>query len=709
MITQQISDEVRELAELNKQAMFDRCRESWRHVDAPDVCDWIESKLRFGTGDGDVQLESRVGPFTFDDTPWWRFIVRSAVAPECQSIALPAATQTHKTANFLIAIPLYLAEFKPAPAMIVVPDEGEAKKIRNRIYAVVQESRKFTTFERLAVQPEHKWNLQEIHLGSMLIHLAWAGSKSKTRSKPCHYVFFTEVDVYRDADQKSGDPVEAGKQRTKDVLRYKHLFESSPSEKPSTICDEEKIADERWRWYVTCPHCGRKQEPRFFLHKKGKLARKGGIEFTIRANEQDGDALLEPRQARTASYYVCESGCKIANDYKRRMVEAGEWYPLGWRDGDAEPERRPCRTMGFHLWAMHSPNETFGTIAEDYLRHKKKGQVVDFFGNRLAISYESETRAPTWMELGRRAAYTNARRTVPDACWFLTAGIDKQGDNNGSRYVIRGWAPNRTSYLVDWGWVSRDEFDEGPILGDLLEVEKRVLASDFACVTRDNEASLNPLGRSRLRVRLANIDTNHLPRQIHRWMRQLAPNWLDRLRDPNRPLSESNPLLPGRLRAVRGDRHVRPDVRFRHNLVETHARSGEKYEGGLHQWGICVYPYYQEQLDCISTTSVGHDGSWYVTSDALALGKEYLQQLTNFHYATTFDKRRGRRSAWVPRVASIPVDFWDCEIYAAVAAEMVVGDMGWSEDAWEIWRGQSTKQQKRSRSATSEVADIGSR
>lgn len=697
-----LADNALAAMEENRAVLRREMRRLWEPIEEPPICEWIEGNLRFGKGAKGKQLESREGPFTFDDSPWWRFILECAADKSCYSIALPAATQTHKTSNLLMAVPLFFAEFRPAPGMIVVPDELEAKKIRDRIYAVVQESEKFTKFHRIRIPPEHKWNLQEIDLGSMVIHLAWAGSRQRTRGKPCHYVWFTEVDVYRNADQKAGDAVEAGKQRTKDVFRYKHFFESSPSEAPSTICDEEELADDRWRWHITCPHCGCKQEARFFTYRKGDKAGKGGIELTVKAKGGDGASLMTPVQARKSSYYVCVNGCKIHSDRKQQVAESGAWYPKGWKDGDPEPERKPARNVGFHLWAFHSPNEHFGNTAEDYLRHLKKGRKVDFYGNRLAIAYQAETRLPGWQELGKRAAWTHARRTVPDECWFLTAGIDKQGENNGSRYIIRGWAPGRTSWLIDWGWIERDPTDTGLILGDLLELERRVLVSDFPVVNRDNEPSVNPLGHQRLRVRLACIDTNYLPLQIHRWERQLPEEWLDRLKGDR--------LLPGRLRNIRGDRTVRPDVRFKHNLVETNVRSGEKYEGGLHQWGICVYPYYSELTDLISGEP-GNIGSWYVTGDCLSQGREYLEQVTNFHYAITIDHRKGKQGKWQPKSGRIPVDFWDGEIYSTVAADMVVGNMGWEESAWQQWKRTATEKQQtnRKKRPIEPIEEIGAR
>lgn len=692
----------------------------WNKVDEPDIIEWITNNLRFGPGDRGVQLESRIGPFTFADSPWWEFPLRVLVDEECRSLAMPAATQVHKTVNLLFGVPLFFAEFRPAPGMIIVPDEGEAKKVRDRIYAIVQESQRFTTFNRIKVPPLHKWNLQEIDLGSMLIHLAWAGSRSRTRSKPCHYVFFTEVDVYRSADVKAGDPVAAGKQRSKDVFRYKHIFESSPSEKPSTVSEEESQADNRWRWYLECPTCGKRQEARFFPHRTGKYAGKGGICFTVDAPKSkfhdptvvERSGLMTPQQARSNAHYVCLNGCTIENPQKAIATEGGDWYPLGWNvEAQGEPNRNAVQHVGFHLWAIHSVTETFGSIAEDYLRSLINGTKVDFYGNRLAIAYEGESRVPVWSELGRRAAWTHGRRMVPHECWFITAGIDCQSEDNGVRYVVRGWAPGRTSWLIDWGWVERrdDLEDNGLVRSDLIQLEQRLLRHEFIVCDDDNQPTKNPLGKERLPVRLTNIDATHLPKKVHEWLRQLPEKWIDSYANPL-ATPEHRRLIPGRVRAVHGQPRKRPEVRFRHSLVERNARSGEPYEGGLHWWELNVYPYYSEMTNFI-TGQPGGLGSWYVTADCLAQGREYLQQICNFHYVVTTDKKHRKKGEWKPRSGSIPVDFWDCEIYALAAAEMVVGNMGWDQHVWiEEWTAKKKRKQRRRQPVNPvDVEEIGAR
>lgn len=547
------SDELLTACRSNIPKYRSRCADAWRHVEPPDICDWVEGTLRFGAS-RKGSLESRTGPYSFTGRPWWRFPLRCLASRQCRSIAVPAATQIGKTACTDIASLLYFAEFRPAPAMIILPDQNEVKTFRDRVYAVVSESAKFHRFERIRIPPVSRWNTQEIALGSMLCHLAWAGSRQRTRGKACWYVFFSECDVYPTPDKFAGDPIEAGKSRTGDVFSFKHVFESSPRQAPSAVCDEEAAAESRFRWYCPCPHCGTWQEVRFFPGKQGAGAGLGGI-LGIKA--EDGE-YVAPDEARKSAYYGCVAGCKITDEHKGRMMEAGRWAPMGTAPNKEPPPEEPSipRSAGFHLWAAHSPNESWGSIAADYLRARKNGKLVDWWGNRLGKSYEHADKTPSWYTLAKKAAWTHVRRTVPSWVWFLTAGIDVQGENNGVRYVIRGWAPGRTSWLVDWGWVDRKPGDEADIVkSDMVEMERLVLQSAFPIVDDENKPAVSPFGRREMRVKLANIDSNHLPKKVHDWLRSLPETWVDR--------QVGEQILCGRARAIRGDHTLSRDVRFR--------------------------------------------------------------------------------------------------------------------------------------------------
>lgn len=653
----------------NQRQVALRAAEAWRPRPVVRPRRWIPECVRL-----DPMIEAGGGGYDLDRRPWWKLILECVADLAVRSVSIAAATQVGKTLALIASI-LWCAENQPAPGMFIVPDRDTAIELRDRVYADALATIKSGKTTRIRVPKEHQWNTRYIDLGSMRVYLAWAGSRQRLRGRPCRYVWMTEVDVYK-GDKRAGNPIAAGHQRTKAFVRGLHFHESSPVEAPSEICELERQAAARYRWQCPCPHCGRFQEPRFFVHSKGPLAGRGG--FGGLKDPQTGEH-VSMEQARERAHYVCENGCRIESGDKQAWLEAGRWVPYGctlergvdgadgqvtWEIKGRQPASR--RSVGFHLWSLHSEAISFGDIAEQYIQAIETGKLAEFFGNWLGLEFKRQTRLPHWQELGRKLAWTHSRCSVPAEAWFLTAGADVQGENNGVRYAVRAWGPERTSWLVDWGWIDREEGDDAALVkSDLVKLEAAILRRTFPIA---GEAK-SVWGRRDMRVKLLCVDSNHLPMKVHAWLRSLPAEWV---------YSETP-----RVRAIRGDHQLRPETRWRYHLVESNTRTGEKYEGGLPQWGIYVYPFYDELTGALSAEP-GKPGAWYVTADALTLGKNYLEQVVNFGRSIKFDDKTGQKKAvWGPINGRVPIDFWDCEIYDLVAAQMVVGDLGWSPQAWE--------------------------
>jgi phage terminase large subunit GpA-like protein len=576
-----------------RRALKNRIAAAWKpdFKDSPDA--WITRCVAL-----DATYEAGAGRMDYSNRPWWADVVKDIADPEVRVISILGSTQIGKTIN-LEALLLYLAENDPAPAMIVVPDQDSAFEFRDRLYANAKKTIARGLTKRLKIPPLHKWNGRYISLGSMRVYLAWSGSRQRLRGRPCKYVFCTETDAYK-GNKKTGDPIAAAHQRTKAFFRGLHYHESSPSP-PSEIALLESQASARYRWHCECPHCGLLQEVRFFTRQLGAQQETGSKQETggISGYRNAHGEFLSPEEARKQAYYSCEIGCKIYNEMKQRFLVKGEWKTL---DGEPPASRR---SIGRHLWTIHSETLSFGDIAASYVSAAAEGKIAEWWGNWLGLEYKPQKKMATWHELGRRAAGSHPRLTVPKEAWFLTAGQDVQGENNGVRYVIRAWGPERTSWLVDWGWIDRDPGDENELVkSDMRKSQQLILERSFPV-----HGGVNPLGRSSLSVRLHLCDSNYLPFKVHHWMRSLPPEWIER--------------EEGRVRAIRGDHTVKPDLRWRPNVVEKNSRTGEAYEGGLLQWGIFVYPFYDELLERL-TGPTGRPGSFYVTSDCLTQGKILL-------------------------------------------------------------------------------------
>ena len=638
------------------------CREAWASHRRPQPSKWCRSAVRL---DRSYESSARIDLTT---RPWWRRILRDVVDPDVRSVTVTASTQVGKTLTLMAAL-LYLAEFDPAPAMVVVPDEASAVEFRDRLYANASATIAAGGSKRLKVPPTHRWNSRYCDLGSMRVYLAWSGARQRLRGRPCRRVFCSEVDVY-EGDKRAGDPIQQAHQRTKAFTRHLHYHESSPTEEPSPIAELERAATARYRWHAPCPKCGQWQEVRFFA-KAGK----GGVVGYLDASGE----IVSPETARQQARYVCESGCELGNDQKSQFMESGRWVPFGCSvgtDGNLqgkEPTSR--RSVGYHLWTAFSDSINWSDLAASYAEAHAAGKLRDWWGNCLGLAYRPKQRVPLWYDVGTRLAANHPRGTVAQGAWFLTAGIDVQGDNSGCRYVIRGWGPNKTSWLVQWGWIERGESDANDLLrSDLVEAGKQVLEQAFPVFG----GIASPLGPTSLRVRLTCVDSGHEPKKVHDWMRSLPQPWV---------IGDGTE----RLRAVKGGRVE--GARYQRTEVERNVRTGEAYEGGMVLWRLAVAEHYPEFHDRLFSDPT-KPGAWYVTSDAATLGKSYLQQVCNLERRVEIDRNGRKKIVWAARDQRVPIDFADAEVYADFAAEMVVGDMGWSPEVWEQWRASRVASQQ---------------
>lgn len=638
--------------------------DAWRPREIVAPSEWCQKHLRL---DPQVEATER---FDLTGRPWWKDILDTLIDPEVRYMSVAAATQVGKTL-LLVAMIIWCAVNAPAPAMVVTPDKDSAIELRDRVYANARKSPEL----RHLVPPERQWNTRWIDLGTMRVYLAWSGSRQRLRGRRCKYVFLTETDAYQ-GSKVTGDPIKAARERTKSYFRFFVYAESSPVEDPSPIAAMEAASDERRRWHATCPKCGRLQELRFFTHRGGEHAGKGGIGGL----HDDEGKLRTATAARKNAHYICEAGCRIDEDQRLDFIATGKTHSTG----DAH------RSCGAHLWSVHSDVITFADLAAAYIEHRAEGKLAEFYGNWLGLSFKQNSKLPTWKQLGERLRAKNRIREVPPDVWFLTAGGDTQGDR--IKYSVRGWAPECTSYLIDCGELERKPGDENDLIkSDLAQIEKTLLTRKYPIV---GPGGVNPLGKRELAVKMFGLDTGgNRTMQCYEWWRSLPDAWKD---------TES-----GRVRLLKGSAQLEPNERWKHSELKEDRDGEVVYDDPIDLWLVGVALFYQDLTERLQGQP-DKPGAWHVTSDALSIAKEYLQEVCNFHRVVEI--RNGQRKpAWRPRSESIPNDYWDTEIYSLAMAHMVVGSMGWSEAAWNKWwaRKQDTPRRNtpRRRSDAPSIAD----
>lgn len=649
-----------------------RVAAAWRPIDPLPADVWCERHVRMSD-----ETEAARGAYDLTDRPWWRDVLTAATDPETRTITLPASTQVGKTLS-LCALILYLARNAPASALVALPSKDAATEFRDRLYTLARES-------GFRIPKPWRWNLRFCDIGPMRVYLGWSGSRQGLRGRRCKYVFLSEIDVYQVAT-KGGDPIEAANQRVKAFPSHLIFRESSPVPEPSRIDALFEQTDRR-QWWAQCPECGTWQVLRFFRHRDGELAGRGGIGGLL--DEQD--QYLEPEEARLRAHYVCVSGCQIGDDRKPAFVRSGRWLPAGVSiDGSGAVcgETRRVRDVGFRLWAAHS-NAGWGEIAAEYLKSRKNGTVADYFQNWLGLSHKQRGTMPTWQELGARLAVVGHKREiVPAEAWFLTASTDVQDDEVYA--VVRAWGDAKTSWLIDWWVFDREDNDANQLVkSDLAQLDDEVLGKWFRC------AGKNPRGREKLQVVLLGIDSKFRTVDVHQWIRSHKGSKL--------------------CRAIQGDGSMRGAVRYKVNTVYESRRKKkdgekEKYEGGLELWSINSHAYRRDLVERFKA-AVNQGGAWLLPESILQDGQHYLRQLVNEPPVIVKGKDGRPRLDWKERDGDLGHDFWDAEVNNLALADMVVdqlpGQPGWSAAKWR--QADEKKQQAATRPVRSRAGDRSAR
>jgi phage terminase large subunit GpA-like protein len=620
---------------------------AWHPQAHPPTPDWCAAELRLP-----AETSADPGPFDLATRPYWREPLALFDDPEVRSISIMADAQAGKTVLATAAL-LSRAEIDPAPSIFCGPDQDAMREMRDKVYGMAESS------PRVAhrVPPERLWNDRWIDLDSMVCYLAFSGSSQRMRGRTCKYVFCTEVDVWQDSP-RLGQSAKIIKARVKAFAEHKLFYESTPTDENSTIAALYKAGDQR-RFLVPCPRCGHHQELRFFPHKSGEHAGRGGVAGLQdeRSNWRSAD------EVRESAYYVCERGCRIESGDKADMVAAGRWCPRGCRIDkrgklSGRAERSP-RNASFQIsGSLCGEQNSFGDVAGAYVEARESNSLRVFWNNWLGLPYSTSSAMPHWKTLGRRLAGSHRRGTAPPECFFLTGAADVQADR--VYWSVKGWGDRLSNWTIDWGVLQRDkdvETGDALISTDLAQLDAAVL--DVLWPIAGDGSQKNPFGRASLAVRLLAVDAGHRITDVHQFLR----------------------AHPGdRVRAVRGDLKVDPADLFKMHVVEKNARTGKPYEGGLELWGIFVNAFKADLLDRFQIEP-GRPGAIQFPSDVFDAGEDYLRQLVNESPVQETLPSGKQIQRWVVRDKALGEHYWDLEVYNRALAEMITGGQ-WDSSQW---------------------------
>ncbi|MBI5147752.1 MAG: phage terminase large subunit family protein, partial [Parcubacteria group bacterium] len=447
----------------------------------------------------------------------------------------------------------------------------------------------------------------EIKLDRMVIYFAGANSPAALAQKPIRFLFLDETDKYPRFSGREADPIKLASERTRTFWNRKIVKCSTPTTRGGYIFREYERTD-KCRYFMPCPHCGHYQAFVF-------------AQLRWPEEERDPEIIKDKKLA----WYEC-AGCKgkIKDVDKHKMTLEGLWTPERCRidsNGKIKGEIPQTAKRGFWINALYSPWISFSEIAAEFLRSRESIELLmNFVNSWLAEIWEEKTEETKEDKiLEKQGDYPEG--LVPHGAVVLTAGVDVQKDH--FYIVIRGWGVGEESWLIRAARV--EAWDD--VIAVLFKTEYK-------------RASGDPF-----KARLSCIDSGFRTDEVY----ELCRRWRDVAR------------------AIKGENHL-SGVPYRPTRIDRNPKTGAAIEGGLSLWRLDT-SLYKDKITRMVNSSPGDPSQWHVFKN---ISEEYVRQFCAEHKILVRDKKSGKTwEEWKKKSAGAPNHYWDAEVYAAAAADML--------------------------------------
>lgn len=577
-------------------------RRAWQLPSSLTVTQWADKNRVL-----DPLCSAEPGRWHTDRTPYLRGIMDSFTNPLVEKITIMSSTQVGKTESWLNMLG-YAIDQDPAPALVVMPREPDAKYIsKGRVLPMIRIS---PCLSRHQTKDSDDLTRMEMKLDRMFVYFAGANSPAALAGKPVRYIFRDEVDKYPKFTGEEADPIKLSNERTHTFWNRKTIDCSTPTTKNGYVAREYERSDQRG-YYVPCPHCQGYQVLEF----------EHGVK--IPEDERNPEKI---RQEKLAWYECAYCRGKIVDLMKQEMLKKGVWLPAA-----IKPDRKgqlpdklsiPLAShVGFHLNALYSPWLTFSDVMAEFLESHEKVELLMNFVNSWLAQVWQEKVIETKPQKLKTLCLEYTRDTVPDGGIVLVAGVDVQKDY--FVIVIRAWGPYPESWLVHEEKVTTWE-----------EVEKILFETRYPSLV----TNVDPFD-----VRLSCFDTGYRTSEVYNFCRKHK----------------------GLARAIKG-KDTLIGVPYNMNTIDKFP-DGKRIPGGLQLW-LLNTTYFKDQISRLVHTDDAVS-KWHLYKEPTP---EYLRWFCGEHKVTKRDKKTGRTyEVWEKASSHAQAHSWDAEVYALAAAEML--------------------------------------
>jgi phage terminase large subunit GpA-like protein len=420
-------------------------RELFRPRETYSIGSWTERFRHLGRHSEDF------GPMRIDRILSISPVMEFIESPGVVEVILMKSAQIGGTET-MFSIMGYYAHQEPCPILLVMADQSTAEYMgRERLQSMFIDSPELSV-----LLGDIRTKTEMSLLNGAYIALAWASSVAGLGSRSFRVVIMDEIDKpgYKGTSSEAA-PVSLARERTETFFRRKHLLLSTPTLESGNICSEMSSCDIVYDFHIPCPHCGLFQPMRWstkymwgfdqegwFRGQDGKHYRMGHVSWKNGRNASAKDIAK-------AGYKCGECNKLWTTLQKNRAVEKG--VPVERKAINFNP-----RKVGYHVNRLYSLLGQSGDIPEMVRGFLKVLQSGD---PKLIQGFVNSALAEPWREFVikvaddsiERAKIPIPKQTIPEDVIALTCGVDVQ--RMGFWYVVRGWARDYKSYLIDYGLI----------------------------------------------------------------------------------------------------------------------------------------------------------------------------------------------------------------------------------------------------------------
>jgi len=567
---------------------------AWAPAVKMKVSDWADSYRVLSARTSAVS-----GQWKTELTPYLKEIMDSFNNPLVEEITIMASTQVGKTESIFNMLG-YVIDQDPGPALLVYPKEDNAKSVSsNRIKPMIEES---PQLKKHLSKSSDDFSTLEYNLDFMDVYFSGANSPADLSSKPIRYLFMDEVDKFPRFSGKEADPIKLATERTRTYWNRKIIKVSTPTTETGYIYREYQKSDQL-KFYLPCPHCGEYQI----------LVFRDQLKWPDEYDDKPDELIVK----RLAWYECVHCKKRIYDQQKVVMLKNGVWA----KDENSirNNNGHNSRHRGFWINALYSPWLTFSEIAAEFLKSKKRPELLMNFVNSWLAEPWIQKAKDTQPDKIREKCFGYNEGMVPDGAIVLTAGVDVQKDH--FYFVIRGWGFGEESWLIR---------------SCRVESWNELISALF------NTGYKNYRSNEIFKVRIACIDSGYRTDEVY----DVCRRW-------------GHVAIP-----TKGKDHMeRP---YKISYID------RNYQGGKMRGGLALYhldvSQYKDKLNRLVHTQPGDPAQWHIFDN---ISNDYVNQLCGERKIILVDKGGRGYEEWRPVTQGAKNHYLDCEVYATAAADII--------------------------------------